>query len=59
MSTITAEALREEVRKRYAEAALAAGEGSGCGCAPASSGCCGTEDEVKFGEGLYTAAERE
>ena len=59
MSTITAEALREEVRRRYAEAARAAGEGSGCGCGPASSGCCTTEDEVKFGEGLYTAAERE
>jgi SAM-dependent methyltransferase len=55
--TTSADQLREEVRRRYAEAALAVTEeGGGCGCGP---GCCddGTADE-RFGETLYALEER-
>ena len=60
MTTQSAEELREEVRSRYAEAAVAAGSG-GCGCAD-DGGCCGNvacdgEDEA-FGEALYTIEQR-
>ena len=51
----TADELREEVRRRYAESARAVTEGkggSGCG----SGSCCG--DEEKFGEALYDAEQR-
>jgi arsenite methyltransferase len=59
MST-TADELREQVRRRYAEAATAA-ETGGCGCADDGS-CCGNvscdgEDGV-FGETLYDATQR-
>jgi SAM-dependent methyltransferase len=58
MST-TAEELREEVRRRYAESALrVTGESSGCGC---GSGSCCSDDEsdgAKFGEALYDAEQR-
>ncbi len=50
MST-TADPLREEVRRRYAEAALAASEGCGCGC--------GEADETDFGARLYGDAGRD
>jgi arsenite methyltransferase len=50
----TADELREQVRRRYADAARAATEGTGgCGCS--SSSCCGEEG---FGEALYDAEER-
>jgi len=52
MST-TANELREEVRRRYAESARAVSEGSGCG----SSSCCEGELE-SFGEALYDAEQR-
>ena len=59
MST-TADELREEVRRRYAESARAVTEGSdGCGCG--SGGCCSDEQaaaEAKFGELLYDAEQR-
>jgi len=59
MST-TAEDLREEVRRRYAEAALAA-DGGGCGCNE-DGGCCGNVScdgtDGAFGEGLYDAQQR-
>jgi SAM-dependent methyltransferase len=58
MST-TAEDLREEVRRRYAESARAVSEGSdGCGCG--SGSCCagGDSDAAKFGEALYDAEQR-
>jgi SAM-dependent methyltransferase len=59
MST-TAEALREEVRVRYAEAARAAA-GGGCGCAD-DGGCCGNVacdgESTSFGESLYDAEQR-
>ena len=58
--TTSADALREEVRSKYAEAAVAAGSG-GCGCT-SEGGCCGNvacdgEDE-SFGEALYDAGQR-
>jgi arsenite methyltransferase len=58
MST-TADELREEVRRRYAESARAVAEGDGgCGCG--SGSCCGGEaDAAKFGELLYDAEQRD
>jgi len=56
MSTNTAESLRDEVRKRYAEAARAVGEGRGCGCGEGS--CCDGSASADFGEALYSAEER-
>ena len=47
--------LREEVRRRYAESALAVADGSGCGCG--SGSCCEGEDG-KFGEVLYAAEQK-
>jgi SAM-dependent methyltransferase len=55
--TTTAEALRDEVRRRYAEAALAATAGGRSGCGEGS--CCGeAEVESDFGSSLYEAADR-
>jgi arsenite methyltransferase len=58
--TTSAEDLREEVRRRYAEAAVAADQG-GCGCAD-DGGCCGNAacdgQEGSFGETLYTLEQR-
>jgi len=59
LMTTTADDLREEVRRRYAESALAVTEGSaGCGCG--SGACCGEEhaDPASFGEALYDAEQR-
>jgi arsenite methyltransferase len=57
----TADELREEVRQRYAQAALAAASG-GCGCNDDGS-CCGNVccegGEASFGSALYDAEERE
>jgi arsenite methyltransferase len=61
------EALREQVRVRYAAAATKAAAGAGdCGCGqPADcgcdSGCCGatTSEEPGFGAELYAALDRE
>ena len=57
MST-TADELREEVRRRYAEAASAVTEGTGtCGCG--SGSCCDDGDDgAKFGEALYDGLDR-
>jgi ubiquinone/menaquinone biosynthesis C-methylase UbiE len=55
----TADELREEVRRRYAESARAVTEGTdGCGCG--SGSCCadGESDAAKFGEALYDAEQR-
>jgi arsenite methyltransferase len=49
--TSTAEELREEVRRRYAEAAVSVADG-GRGCCPDGS------PDPKFGEALYDADER-
>jgi arsenite methyltransferase len=60
MSTDTAASLREQVRERYAQAALAAGSG-GCGCND-DGGCCGNAgcdgEEGSFGQTLYSIEER-
>jgi arsenite methyltransferase len=59
LMTTTADELREEVRRRYAESARAVTEGSdGCGCG--SGSCCadGESDATKFGEALYDAEQR-
>jgi SAM-dependent methyltransferase len=61
MST-TADDLREEVRRRYAEAARAVTEGTdGCGCG--SGSCCSDDSasgttQAHFGERLYDAEQR-
>jgi SAM-dependent methyltransferase len=58
----TADDLREEVRRRYAESAQAVSDGSaGCGCG--SGGCCDDSEasavgSAKFGEVLYDAEQR-
>jgi arsenite methyltransferase len=53
LMTTTADELREEVRRRYAESARAVSEGSSCGCG--SGSCCEGESGAKFGEALYDA----
>ena len=52
----TSDSLREEVRRKYAEAALAVTEGSGCGCG--SGACCEATESAPFGESLYTIEQR-
>jgi SAM-dependent methyltransferase len=56
----SADVLREQVRERYAQAALAAHAG-GCGCED-DGGCCGNVacegSEASFGEALYSPEER-
>ena len=49
--------LREEVRRRYAEAARAVTDGEGCGCGGGS--CCADEASGGFGESLYTAEQHD
>ncbi len=60
MTTTSAENLREEVRRRYALAAVAADAG-GCGC-ESDGGCCGNVacdgDDGTFGKTLYSEQER-
>jgi arsenite methyltransferase len=55
--TVAADQLREEVRKRYAEAARAVTEGSGSGCCGSGS-CCAEDASTDFGESLYTDDQR-
>ena len=50
--------VREQVRERYAEAAVSLAAGCGCGCDCESIGCCGEEATTLFGQGLYGAEER-
>jgi SAM-dependent methyltransferase len=58
--SVTADELREEVRRRYAESARAVSESTGgCGCG--SGSCCSDGQaaaEAKFGELLYDAEQR-
>jgi SAM-dependent methyltransferase len=58
MSTTTNDQLREEVRARYAEAALRVEEpaAAGCGCGP--SPCCSSDDDGRFGEARYSQDDR-
>jgi arsenite methyltransferase len=55
MSTETHD-LRQEVRRKYAEAAEAVSAGSGCRCG--SGNCCEGDVAGKFGEALYDAEQR-
>jgi arsenite methyltransferase len=54
----TADELREEVRRRYAESARAVTDGSAASCG--GGGCCadGESDSARFGEALYDAEQR-
>ena len=56
MST-TADELREEVRRRYAESARAVSEGSQASCGGGS--CCTGASDAAFGEALYDAELRD
>jgi arsenite methyltransferase len=57
LMTTTGDDLREEVRRKYAEAAVAVTSGEGCGCG--SGSCCdGETDAALFGEALYDAEQR-
>jgi arsenite methyltransferase len=50
--------LKEEIRARYAEAALGAAAGCGCSCSEADcaeNGCCGDAGPGAFGSALYDA----
>jgi SAM-dependent methyltransferase len=48
--------LSQEVRDRYAEAALGVDNATGCGCG--DGGCCGDDTSGTFGQTLYDADER-
>jgi len=50
----TSDSRREEVRRKYADAALAVTEGCGCG----SGACCEATEGAGFGESLYTIEQR-
>jgi len=54
--TTSDQAVREEVRRRYAEAALAVGDGDDRGCCGGGGDCCG--NAASFGERLYGIEER-
>jgi SAM-dependent methyltransferase len=54
--TTTADELRDEVRRRYAQAALTVTSG-GAGCC-GGGGCCDGDAEGDFGRSLYAAEER-
>jgi arsenite methyltransferase len=58
--TTTADELREEVRRRYAESALAVAEGRTGDCGCGSGSCCtdAESDATMFGEALYDAQQR-
>ena len=50
--------VREQVRERYAEAAVNLSAGCGCGCDCESIGCCAEESTTLFGQGLYGTEDR-
>jgi SAM-dependent methyltransferase len=50
--------IREQVRERYADAAVSVSAGCGCGCDCESNGCCGDKAVARFGQGMYEAEER-
>ncbi len=52
----TSDTLRDEVRRKYAEAAVGVTEGSGCGCG--SGACCAADASEDFGTSLYTLEQR-
>jgi arsenite methyltransferase len=60
LMTTTADELREEVRRRYAESARAVAEGKAGDCGCGSGSCCADaeSDATMFGEALYDAEQR-
>jgi arsenite methyltransferase len=55
--SMSADTLRDEVRRKYAAAAQAVEEGSGCGCG--SGACCeGPSASADFGESMYSLEQR-
>ena len=54
--TVEADTIRDEVRARYAEAALAVDTGAEGGCG--SGSCCVAPGDALFGEALYDAEQR-
>ena len=56
MSTDTTDAIREQVRERYAEAARTVSDGAAAGCG--SGSCCEHDPPGAFGEARYSAGER-
>ena len=56
--TTTADELREEVRRRYAESALAVADGSQASCCGSDDCCAGDTDAPRLGETLYEAEQR-
>jgi arsenite methyltransferase len=56
----TADELREDVRRRYAESARAVTQGNGADCGCGSGACCadGESDATMFGDALYNAEQR-
>ena len=57
-TTTTADELREEVRRRYAESAKAVTGGVTGGCCGSESSCCGDGEAGRFGETLYALEQR-
>jgi arsenite methyltransferase len=57
MSTEAADMLRDEVRRRYAEAARAVAQGASASCGGGSC-CAGETASADFGKSLYTSEER-
>ena len=55
-TTAAADELREQVRRRYAEAARTVLEGSSAGCG--GGACCESDPRGAFGDVLYSAEER-
>jgi len=57
---MTADELREEVRRRYADSARAVTDENSADCGCGSGSCCanGDSDTSKFGEALYDAEQR-
>ena len=53
---MTTDSLRDEVRRKYAEAAVAVTEGSGCSCG--SGACCEGDTSEDLGTSLYTLEQR-
>jgi SAM-dependent methyltransferase len=58
MSTTAKKEIREEVRARYAEAALRVSEPSSEGCGCGASSCCSSDGDGAFGEARYSQTDR-
>jgi len=58
MTTTSADELREEVRRRYADSARAVSEGTGSASCGGGSCCADSATQASFGEALYDAEQR-